>query len=146
MTKREIMERAHELARTMKGDYSARLVVALRQAWMEARLLEVGSLWEKHGYRRIYFNDLAAWYGLEYNTYNTGNISNAWVDGERVSNSEGRRILGRLAGAKVWYDLTDGKFHGKVNRQEDFERIVERIKEGAKVGVKREQGRRESAA
>lgn len=37
MTMRQIMARAHELARTMVGDYGARLVLALRQAWREAR-------------------------------------------------------------------------------------------------------------
>lgn len=131
MTKREIMVRAHELAGTMTGDYSARMALALRQAWVEARLIAKGGrLWEKHGYRRIYFNDLPALYGLEYDTYNTGNISAAWVDGERVSNSEGRRILGRLAFAKVWYDV-DGKFHGKGIEQGDFEKIVRRIREAA---------------
>lgn len=37
MTMRQIMVRAHELARTMIGDYSARLALALRQVWQEAR-------------------------------------------------------------------------------------------------------------
>lgn len=37
MTKRQIMVRAHELARTMVGDYTARMILALRQAWKEAR-------------------------------------------------------------------------------------------------------------
>lgn len=37
MTKKEIMVRAHELARQMVGDYQARLALGLRQAWREAR-------------------------------------------------------------------------------------------------------------
>lgn len=37
MTKKEIMIRAHELARQMIGDYRARLALGLRQAWREAR-------------------------------------------------------------------------------------------------------------
>jgi len=128
MTKREIMRRAHEIARTLEGDYAARMSYGLRQAWMETRLIAAGGkLWEKHGYRRIYFNNLPALYGLEYDTYNTGNISAAWVDGERVSNSEGRRILSRLAFAKVWYDV-DGEFHGKGIEKSDFQKIVQRLK------------------
>lgn len=130
---REIMVRAHELAAAMTGDYQARMAMALRQAWMEHKLIAAGGkLWEKHGFRRIYFNRLHEWYGLTYETYNTGNISDAWVDGQRVSNSDGRRILGRLEFAKVWFDLNDGKFRGKgFSRDEDFDRIVERIKEAA---------------
>ena len=34
---KNIMKRAHELARKMEGDYTARLALALRQAWREAR-------------------------------------------------------------------------------------------------------------
>lgn len=130
---RKIMVRAHEIARTLKGDYHARMSYGLRMAWMERKLVAAGGrLWEKHGYRRIYFNRLHEWYGLTYELYNTGNIRTAWVDGQRVSNSDGRRILHRLDFAKVWFDLADGKFHGKgFARDEDFERIVERIKEAA---------------
>jgi len=35
--RREIMKRAHELARQMEGDYIARLALGLRQAWRKAR-------------------------------------------------------------------------------------------------------------
>lgn len=37
MTKREIMVRAHEIAKTLEGDYIARMSEALRMAWEEAR-------------------------------------------------------------------------------------------------------------
>jgi hypothetical protein len=37
MTKRELMKRAHALAKQMEGDYRARLVIALQQAWQEAK-------------------------------------------------------------------------------------------------------------
>ena len=37
MTKREIMVRAHEIAKTLEGDYIARMSLALRMAWAEAR-------------------------------------------------------------------------------------------------------------
>jgi len=37
MTKREIMVRAHEIAKTLEGDYIARMSEALRMAWAEAR-------------------------------------------------------------------------------------------------------------
>ena len=37
ISRKEIMKRAHEIARTCIGDYYARLSLALRQAWMEAK-------------------------------------------------------------------------------------------------------------
>lgn len=33
----KIMKRAHQLAKKMEGDYTARLSIALRQAWKEAK-------------------------------------------------------------------------------------------------------------
>lgn len=36
MTKAQIMKRAHEIARTLEGDYMARMSMALRQAWDES--------------------------------------------------------------------------------------------------------------
>ena len=35
--KRNLMRRAHEIARTMEGDYRARMSLALRQAWEEEK-------------------------------------------------------------------------------------------------------------
>lgn len=37
MTKREMMIKAHRLARRMVGDYRARLALALRQVWDEVK-------------------------------------------------------------------------------------------------------------
>ena len=66
-----------------------------------------GKLWEKGSMKRIYFN-ASAW-GLEVNHYNTGNISSATINGERISNSE----AARCENVKIWYDLQDGKFYTK---------------------------------
>lgn len=70
-----------------------------------------GKLWEKGSMKRIYFNVdvVAAGIGLEYNCYNTGNISSASLRGSGISNSECRRILNGIN--KVYYDFADGKFH-----------------------------------
>ena len=128
MTRREIMVRAHEVARTMEGDYSARMVLALRQAWMEARLLKAGGrLWEKAGMRRLYFNNLAELYGLTLEFYNTGNISAAWLDGERISNNSARQIVSMLYTGKLWYDLTSGRFESKGLSERAVERITKAL-------------------
>jgi len=40
--KRNLMKRAHEIARSLEGDYRARMSIALRQAWKEVK--EVGNM------------------------------------------------------------------------------------------------------
>ena len=75
---KNIMKRAHELAKKMEGDYTARLALALRQAWREARQpkelarevtfkFDTGkqvetirlnlNRWTKYGKDRIYVNE-----------------------------------------------------------------------------------------
>ena len=82
MTKREIMVRAHEIARLMTGDYIARMSYALRQAWKEARSAAVYEVvgrdeivvqvagctparlrlarWTKYGKDRLYVSEIRA--------------------------------------------------------------------------------------
>jgi len=78
-----------------------------------------GNLWEKYDMRRIYFDgdDVAARQGLAFSTYGTGNVRSATLDGERISNSECKRILRAFHGFcfKLWYDLVDGKFYFEGN-------------------------------
>ncbi len=93
------------------------------------QLLVYGNEWEKAGHHRIYFNDLPKLYGLEIEQYKTGNISSAAVDGERVSNSEGQRIIDRLNYSKVWWDYADEQFHGRDIEPSDIDRIVANIEE-----------------
>ena len=38
--KRRLMKRAHEIARSLEGDYIARMSLALRQAWKEVKEME----------------------------------------------------------------------------------------------------------
>lgn len=86
--------------------------ISKRIAKMETKkLIEAGgSVWEKNGMTRIYFNDLATWYGLEVARYNTGNVSGATLDGESISNSEAKKILTALSETKVWYDVDAQEF------------------------------------
>ena len=35
--KRNVMKRAHQIAKTLEGDYRARMSIALRQAWKEVK-------------------------------------------------------------------------------------------------------------
>lgn len=56
---------------------------------------------------RLYINDWAALIGLRIDRYNTGNISHATLNGDKISNSEAGRIL--AAGDKVW--IENGEVH-----------------------------------
>lgn len=127
MTRREIMVRAHELARGMQGDYMVRMSFALRQAWYEAKLAQRGNRWEKHGKRRIYFNGLARLYGLEADYYNSGNVKLATLDGERISNSHARGLLHRLDYAKLWYDIDAQSFGAQSLGQEIMDELISRL-------------------
>lgn len=71
-----------------------------------------GKLWEKGEMRRVYFNatELERHFGLEIHTYNTGNISSAKLDGEKISNSQASKHANALHLGKLWYDLVAGKW------------------------------------
>lgn len=92
-----------------------------------------GSEWQKGDYHRIYFNNLAEIYGLTCSFYNTGNVSSASLDGEKISNSGARRILSALGDAKLWYDVNSGRFGYKFYGnnwfgKSDMDAIIEKIK------------------
>ena len=92
-----------------------------------AQLERIGNRWQKNGKDRLYFNDLPRLYGLCTNHYHTGNISSATLDGETISNSEARRIVGRLNLAKLWYDYSDGQFHSRDLDEADEARLIGRL-------------------
>ena len=56
------------------------------------------------GTTRYYFNNLNDLYGLRLSYYNTGNISAATLDGDKISNRAARQINSELYMAKVWLD------------------------------------------
>lgn len=73
---KEIMKRAHRLAKKMIGDYQARLVLALRIAWKEVKTSEEGSIGKKKESENYLKN-------LPYQLY--VNIENAKNDGEEIT-------------------------------------------------------------
>lgn len=96
------------------------------------KLAKIGSEWKKDDkFHRIYFNDLEERLGLDISYYKSGNVSGATQNGERISNSECKRILGRLAGVKIFYDVKAGDFkvqYGNLH-DEEKERILDSIKD-----------------
>lgn len=68
-----------------------------------------GNRWQRGDKDRVYINDWARFIGLETDHYNTGSISYATLNGEKISNSEAYRLGGAVY--KVYFDNTDGKVH-----------------------------------
>jgi hypothetical protein len=77
---------------------------------VEALTAVGGKLWERDDKKRVYFNDLAEYVGLEVNRYHTGNVSSAKLHGDRISNSQASRMLWAISG-KLWWDAADERFH-----------------------------------
>ena len=107
-----------------------------------AKMIGVGgSEWQAHGKHRIYFNDLATFLGLSVNRFNTGNISSAYIDGEKISNTKAREMLSFLSDSKIWFDVDDGEFHHKMGyaRRLDREDVVQRVIAAIKAKLEREE-------
>ena len=141
----KLFKEAHaEARRTVEevGDYMIAFSLALKTEWKEiksndntlnddkiAKLEKAGwSRWTKYGYDRLYFN--AEENGVLYLTYyKTGNISYASFDDEKISNSQGYRLLS----VKCYIDLKDYSFHCSDSEAgEMIEKVAKRtIKEVA---------------
>lgn len=95
-----------------------------------------GSRWTKNDMDRVYINNWARFIGLEVSTYNTGNISSATLDGERISNSEAGRLLGMVE--KVYFDVTDGSVHVKWGWGEARSMDRDDVKYAITIGIRNE--------
>jgi hypothetical protein len=155
MNKSQIMKNAWGIRKSAAAKYGCPVSEinfsdCLKQAWKqyktggnmtEEKLTAIGGVkWEKYEKKRIYFNDLEEWFGLECSRYNTGNISSATLDGEKISNSRAKEISSSLGWAKLWYDLTSDEFNWSgicntrdFNADEMADAIIQTIKETAKL-------------
>ena len=72
-------------------------------------------VWESGNMKRLYLNGAAkVLIGFEYETYKTGNISSATLNGESISNSTAKTMAATIENAKIYYDFKDGAFHFKT--------------------------------
>ena len=114
------MTRAWEIAKEAVKDFGGKvkeyLSESLKMAWAEIKevrytiedLEAIGARrWTKAGYDRLYLNEAGLKLtGLELSRYNTGNISLAKLNGEKISNTKGGKIS-YIAG-KAFIDLKTG--------------------------------------
>lgn len=85
------------------------------------KLQTLGTLWEKNGKARIYFNNLPSMFGLETTHYGSGNLGSATIDGEKISNREASDLLSVFVESKLWYDLNDGQFHHTLTNSRKYD-------------------------
>lgn len=113
---KQIMKKAWEIAKNAARKFGGRafeyIAEALKEAWKEIRNMAMDitdrieeleakgfKRWQKNGMDRMYIN--ASTLGLICTYHKSGTISSADFNGERVSNSEGRR----MKDAKTYIDL-----------------------------------------
>ena len=87
---------------------------------VEQKLVEIGcAVWEKYGRKRIYINsdeEIEKVFGLSVGRYNSGWISSAYLNGEKISNSQARRLLA----IKPYYDCIAGKWVSNIEPLPQF--------------------------
>ncbi|HHZ7200348.1 TPA: hypothetical protein ACWLZG_001909 [Proteus mirabilis] len=121
MNKSALFTSAHKIAKetvSIVGDYRIAFMLALRGLYStvestESKLIKLGcAFWENYGKRRVYINNeqLESVFELRVNAYNTGNISNAFMNGEKISNSRAYKLLS----VKPYFDcVTNSWVHHK---------------------------------
>lgn len=82
----------------------------MTQKMIEALEAKGFKRWQKGSYDRLYAE--ATVLGLKVERYNTGNIFSAEFQGEKISNSEARRVLA----TKTYIDVTTGKVYSGYDR------------------------------
>ena len=122
MINSEIFKAAHSAAKaTVKlvGDYKIAFQFALKEIYMSIKteavsikdkLVNLGlKVWSKGDMERIYINHehLKVVFGLEICKYNTGNISSAYLNDERISNCKARKLI---FGKKIYFDVKLNQF------------------------------------
>ena len=93
------------------------------------KIKSAGKEWVKGDYHRIYFNNLEKFYtALEINTYKTGSISSATLNGEKISNNRAYKIQTDLDVGKLYYDVKNSAWVHTGIDSDILEIIIENIK------------------
>lgn len=142
---KNIMTRAWEIAREAVVNYGGKAIEyiaeAMKMAWAEVKevrytvedLIAMGAKrWQKAGYDRLYLNNAGIKLaGLEISRYNTGNISLAKLNGEKVSNTKGSRMASIVE--RAFIDLTTGKLNCTQSSDDDVQEAVVALENNLKL-------------
>lgn len=92
------------------------------------KLISLGAKrWTKYGRDRLYIRDTAKELGLDYDRYNTGNIRYASFNGEKISNSQCRRMLDQIDGAYINLATGEIMMGGREEEAHMFISALEKI-------------------
>lgn len=75
-----------------------------------------GNRWQRNGMDRVYINNWTDYLPLETDQYNTGNISWAAWEGEKIANRQVGLLLGSID--KIWFDAATGNLHCRYGYSE----------------------------
>lgn len=93
--------------------------------------------WTKYDRDRLYLQKiLPEMIGLEIDRYNSGNISSAKINGEKISNSSAGRYLAGME--KTYYDIKNKKLFVDTHRDEvveDITKAMNKLREDIKAGT-----------
>ena len=142
------MTRAWEIAKEAVVNFSGKAVEyiaeAMKMAWAEVKevrytvedLMAMGAKrWQKAGYDRLYLNNAGLKLaGLEISRYNTGNVSSAKLNGEKVSNTKGSNMASIVE--RAYIDLTTGKLHCTHAKDDDVQQAVIALENNLKLAQK----------
>lgn len=142
---KNIMTRAWEIAKEAVANFGGKAVEyiaeAMKMAWEEVKvvrysiedLIAMGAKrWQKAGYDRLYLNNAGLKIaGLEISRYNTGNVSSAKLNGEKVSNTKGRNMASIVE--RAYIDLTSGKLHCTQAKDDDVQEAVIALENNLKL-------------
>lgn len=92
------------------------------------KLISLGAKrWTKYDRDRLYIRDIAKELGLDYDRYNTGNIRYASFNGEKISNSQCRRMLDQIDGAYINLATGEIMIGGREEEAQMFISALEKI-------------------
>lgn len=142
---KNIMTRAWAIAKEAVANFGGKaseyIAEAMKMAWAEVKevrytvedLIAMGAKrWEKAGYDRLYLNKAGLRFaGLEISRYNTGNVSLAKLNGEKVSNAKGSRMASIVE--RAYIDLTTGKLHCTQAKDDDVQQAVIALENNLKL-------------
>ncbi|MFA5165655.1 MAG: hypothetical protein WC481_08875 [Candidatus Omnitrophota bacterium] len=85
-----------------------------------------GKEWKTETMHRVYFNNLAGILGLDCEYYKTGNIRNATLNGEYISNTKARDLISAATG-KFFYDMKTQEFGSKYINPKMTQKLIEAV-------------------
>ena len=92
-------------------------------------LEKIGNIWESNGMKRLYINSdtRLELMDIKVEYHNSGSIQSITINGERISNNAGHKLIRDYAEGKFFYDYNKKAFNHKNMYNNEFENLVKEI-------------------